>query len=237
MANFKAIGRGFLHAMNYVTACPLPLTRLRQRLGDLAALQVLCSMFRPASRHVTIRLARHTSRGSDFARYASIHAFFSRQVSSPLIAPSAPPLKHRYEWKTYQSGLGFSYRRSFSFSTVRRVDKPGGKDDVDPKVSQPSKPASTNPPLTPPDPPPPASPPGPLPNYPEFIQRLIQNAPHLHRPTRDELLGLATGFWERLRIRWKWFTIRSFRKFNADDISAFVTLIIFSQTVWILVGT
>ncbi|EIW83359.1 mitochondrial distribution and morphology protein family 31 32 [Coniophora puteana RWD-64-598 SS2] len=59
----------------------------------------------------------------------------------------------------------------------------------------------------------------------------------MHRPTRDDLLRVATGFWARLRIRWKWFTIRSFRKFNADDISAFITWFLMSQTLWIFVGT
>ncbi|KAF8871869.1 mitochondrial distribution and morphology protein family 31/32 [Gymnopilus junonius] len=61
--------------------------------------------------------------------------------------------------------------------------------------------------------------------------------PHAHRPTRDELLSVATSFWQRLRIRFKWFTVRSFRKFNADDISAFVTWFVMSQTLWILIGT
>ncbi|KDR75127.1 hypothetical protein GALMADRAFT_226782 [Galerina marginata CBS 339.88] len=61
--------------------------------------------------------------------------------------------------------------------------------------------------------------------------------PHPHRPTREDFLNVATGFWQRLRIRFKWFTVRSFRKFNADDISAFVTWFVMSQTLWILIGT
>ncbi|KAF9010600.1 mitochondrial distribution and morphology protein family 31/32 [Cyathus striatus] len=61
--------------------------------------------------------------------------------------------------------------------------------------------------------------------------------PHPHRPTRDDFLNVATTFWQRLRIRFKWFTIKSFRKFNADDISAFITWFLMSQTLWILVGT
>ena len=74
-------------------------------------------------------------------------------------------------------------------------------------------------------------------NYPKFFRRLALSLPHLHRPTRDDFLSVATGFWARLRIRFKWFTIRSFRKFSVDDISAFVTWFLMSQTVWILVGT
>ncbi|KAH8119011.1 mitochondrial distribution and morphology protein family 31/32 [Phellopilus nigrolimitatus] len=61
--------------------------------------------------------------------------------------------------------------------------------------------------------------------------------PTVQRPTRDDLLKVATNFWQRFRIRFKWFTIKSFRKFNADDMSAFITWFLMSQTVWILVGT
>ena len=74
-------------------------------------------------------------------------------------------------------------------------------------------------------------------NYSRFFRRLALSLPHLHRPTRDDFLNVATGFWQRLRIRFKWFTVRGFRKFNADDISAFITWILMSQTLWILIGT
>jgi mitochondrial distribution and morphology protein 31 len=74
-------------------------------------------------------------------------------------------------------------------------------------------------------------------NYSRFFQRLALSLPHLHRPTRDDFLKVATGFWQRMRIRFKWFTIKSFRKFNADDISAFITWFVMSQTLWILIGT
>jgi len=76
-----------------------------------------------------------------------------------------------------------------------------------------------------------------LKNYSRFFRRLALSLPHAHRPTREDFLNVATGFWQRLRIRFKWFTIKSFRKFNADDISAFVTWFLMSQTLWILVGT
>ncbi|EGO25497.1 hypothetical protein SERLADRAFT_348153 [Serpula lacrymans var. lacrymans S7.9] len=76
-----------------------------------------------------------------------------------------------------------------------------------------------------------------LENYPRLYRRLALSLSHLHRPTRDDFLRVATGFWQRLRIRFKWFTIRSFRRFNADDISAFITWFLMSQTLWILVGT
>jgi distribution and morphology protein 31 len=76
-----------------------------------------------------------------------------------------------------------------------------------------------------------------LEGYSRFFRRLAMSLPHPHRPTRDEFLSVATGFWQRLSIRFKWFTIKSFRKFNADDISAFVTWFLMSQTLWIFVGT
>ncbi|KAF8444859.1 mitochondrial distribution and morphology protein family 31/32 [Boletus edulis BED1] len=76
-----------------------------------------------------------------------------------------------------------------------------------------------------------------LDDYPRLYRRLALSLSHLHRPTRDDFLKVANGFWQRLRIRFKWFTIRSFRKFNADDISAFITWFLMSQTLWIFVGT
>lgn len=65
--------------------------------------------------------------------------------------------------------------------------------------------------------------------------------PHLpklpHRPTKEELLAAATGFWSRLRVRFKWLTIRSTRPWNVDDWSAFVSWFLLGHIVWILVGT
>ncbi|KAF3767268.1 mitochondrial distribution and morphology protein family 31/32 [Cryphonectria parasitica EP155] len=65
--------------------------------------------------------------------------------------------------------------------------------------------------------------------------------PHLpkmpHRPTKEELLAAANGFWQRLKVRFKWFSIRSTRPFNADEWGAFLSWILFGHFVWILVGT
>jgi mitochondrial distribution and morphology protein 31 len=65
--------------------------------------------------------------------------------------------------------------------------------------------------------------------------------PHLpkmpHRPTKEELLAAATGFWSRLKVRFKWFSIRSVRPWNIDDWSAFVSWFMLGNLVWILVGT
>lgn len=74
-------------------------------------------------------------------------------------------------------------------------------------------------------------------NYPRFFRRLAQSLPHVSRPSRDDFLNAANGMVQRMRVRVRWFFIRNFRKFNADDISAFVTWFLVGQGLWILVGT
>ena len=58
-----------------------------------------------------------------------------------------------------------------------------------------------------------------------------------NRPTKEELLAAASGFRERLKVRFKWFSIRSMRPWNADEWGAFVSWFLFGHIVWILVGT
>lgn len=58
-----------------------------------------------------------------------------------------------------------------------------------------------------------------------------------HRPTKEELLAAANGFWERFRVRFKWMSIRSMRPWNADEWGAFVSWFMLGHLVWILVGT
>lgn len=73
-----------------------------------------------------------------------------------------------------------------------------------------------------------------------YHPRPVHDPHHLHpwhRPTKEELLRYARGFWTRLQIRFKWFTIRSFRRFNADDISAFFTLGSLGTIILFVVGT
>ncbi|KAK5629958.1 hypothetical protein RRF57_005673 [Xylaria bambusicola] len=46
----------------------------------------------------------------------------------------------------------------------------------------------------------------------------LPSMPHLpHRPTKEELLAAANGFWERLKVRFKWVSIRSMRPWNIDE--------------------
>jgi distribution and morphology protein 31 len=65
----------------------------------------------------------------------------------------------------------------------------------------------------------------------------MPNLSQYHRPTKDELLAAATGFWSRMKVRFKWFSIRSVRPYNMDDISAFISWVLVGQVIWIIVGT
>ncbi|KAK4227449.1 putative mitochondrial distribution and morphology protein 31, mitochondrial precursor [Podospora fimiseda] len=58
-----------------------------------------------------------------------------------------------------------------------------------------------------------------------------------HRPTKEELLAATNGFLERLKVRFKWFSIRSMRPWNVDEWGAFVSWFFLGHLVWILVGT
>ncbi|KAJ2986053.1 hypothetical protein NUW58_g5215 [Xylaria curta] len=66
----------------------------------------------------------------------------------------------------------------------------------------------------------------------------LPGMPHLpHRPTKEEFLAAANGFWERLKVRFKWISIRSMRPWNIDEWGAFVSWFLFGHLVWVLVGT
>lgn len=65
----------------------------------------------------------------------------------------------------------------------------------------------------------------------------LPNITQIHRPTKEELLAAATGFWARLKVRFKWFSIRSARPFNIDEIGAFFSWILVGHVLWIILGT
>ena len=71
----------------------------------------------------------------------------------------------------------------------------------------------------------------------KYVMDRLPHMPHLHRPTKEDLLATASGFWSRLKVRFKWFSIRSARPFNVDDISAFFSWILLGHVIWIIVGT
>ena len=191
------------------------------------------------------------TRNATFERYSAIRRFFKQQ--NPRVPSLAGPLN------TVSLGYRASYGESFLARSAFYVAGPSGRalhtTNVTLKQGQPSQlprpPASSNAPTN--DNTSEESHrdakheaeeiedngrvPNHLDNYPAFFRRLAMSVPNIHRPTRDDLLTVADGFWQRVRIRFRWFTIKSFRKFNADDISAFVTWFLMSQTIWILVGT
>lgn len=68
-------------------------------------------------------------------------------------------------------------------------------------------------------------------------RHIIDRLPYIHRPTKEELLAAATGFWSRLKIRFKWFSIRSVRPFNVDEIGAFFSWFLLGHVLWIVLGT
>jgi distribution and morphology protein 31 len=199
-------------------------------------------------------LLLHTRRGSlhpDVDRYNTIRLFFQRQLATHSSTPVTPlPARRRSTFHTIftpsssRSFIGRDFRelRSRSrhdlsskddrgslhegdhYGKDRKAQFPGSTSSVQNGSEQDTSVHSPPPPLN-------------LDNYPRLYRRLALSLSHLHRPTRDDFLKVANGFWQRLRIRFKWFTIRSFRRFNADDISAFITWFLMSQTLWILVGT
>ncbi|KAJ9198827.1 hypothetical protein DTO164E3_4917 [Paecilomyces variotii] len=65
----------------------------------------------------------------------------------------------------------------------------------------------------------------------------LPHLPQLHRPTKEELLAAATGFWSRLKVRFKWFSIRSVRPFNFDEIAALFSWVLLGHIIWVVVGT
>ena len=64
-----------------------------------------------------------------------------------------------------------------------------------------------------------------------------QALPHFARPSKAELLAAASGFWSRLKVHFKWLTIKSTRPFNADEIYALFSWILAAHVIWIVVGT
>lgn len=66
---------------------------------------------------------------------------------------------------------------------------------------------------------------------------LMNRLPQMHRPSKEELLAAATGFWSRLKVRFKWFSIRSVRPFTLDELSAIFSWVLLGHVLWIILGT
>ncbi|KAI0675154.1 hypothetical protein C8Q78DRAFT_1010760 [Trametes maxima] len=165
------------------------------------------------------RLLQHSSRGAALDRYSTIRNFFRQQhVAAPSRTYGHPPLV-AYSLRARVVIRGFSHNSVLREAGRRNEAGDGLKSDG--KAESPKALGEgTN-----------------LDNYPRFFRRLAQSLPHVQRPTRDDFLKAADGFWQRLRVRFRWLTIRSFRRYNADDMSALFTWFLMSQTLWLFVGT
>lgn len=177
--------------------------------------------------------APHKSIAASSERYNAIRKFFRQQQTSFNIA-------HRTGGQSFSKTRSVNYQnvpsshftRSFHVSALVHKQKTPGTSPNGPRPELPAQPkeGKIESPLEP-------AVPSRFDHYPHFLRRLALSVPNIHRPTRDDMLNAASGFWQRTRIRFRWFTIKSFRRFNADDISAFVTWFLMSQTLWIFVGT
>lgn len=211
---------------------------------SLAAVRARSSLHSSSS-GLVLRQYNHAMPKSNLAgfdRYRAIHSFFTRPPSS---SQSTTHINSGLVSGRVVSDLSVTLRERAHLSRFYTA-KPTQKDALNDHNSQPScskcsPPRPSSPSQRPPDgpgePPTELQQPANYENYPRFFRRLAMSLPHLTRPTREDFLNAANGFVERMRVRFRWFFIRNFRKFNADDISAFITWFLMSQGLWILVGT
>ncbi len=172
-------------------------------------------------------LLQHSSRGAALDRYTTIRMFFRQRFVSSLSHTSSASLRSPM-LQSYTLRARITIR---SFSVCRHLRQEGQGQST----RQPN--ANNEPRRKDGEPPPPKESLLAPENYPRFFRRLARSLPNLQRPTRDDFLRAADGFWQRLRVRIRWLTIRSFRRYNADELSAFVTWFLMSQTLWLFVGT
>jgi distribution and morphology protein 31 len=136
-------------------------------------------------------------------RYLTIHAFFTRQSPAPALPrDSVRSQLGQRRWNSSQKQCANCDSKSNASASASTPPVPKARKDH-------------------------------AQDYAPFIRRLIASSSVIkqgspHRPTKEELLGAASGWWQRLRIRIKWFTIRGWRRFNMDDLSAFAS--------WFVVG-
>jgi distribution and morphology protein 31 len=142
------------------------------------------------------------TRSAHFDRYTTIHAFFTRQALSSTTPPTRTHLlQRRWNSNTNKPQEGCENCSERRIPPTHTHTKPPPTKSVRKDHAQ---------------------------DYTPFIRRLIANSNAIqsgspHRPSKEELLAAASGWWQRLRIRIKWFTIRGWRRFNTDDFSAFAS--------------
>ncbi|WPH03645.1 mitochondrial distribution and morphology protein 31 [Acrodontium crateriforme] len=192
----------------------------------------------PASTTPVLRGVRLFSGASGLINHVrTAHASIDRTITPVLIGERRSSLREiRYDTKfapriqNATAGTWQVQRRLKSDDMRSKVEAPS-KESADvshraPDVQAASKPASE-----------PLSAASPAAAAGGSSKYLLDRLPHLHRPTKAELLSAATGFWHRLSIRFKWFSIRSVRPFNIDDIGAFLSWIFWGHVLWIVIGT
>ncbi|KAI0339832.1 hypothetical protein BDW22DRAFT_1360855 [Trametopsis cervina] len=192
-----------------------------------------------ATQRTLTHLSRRTTRSAAIERYGIIRSFFLRQSSAcasysndaslrissgTILAFPGGRLNH------FNASYRLLHTSRFLHTTLRRANIGPAKPTKDLDGKQKESSADVKKGDSQADP-------HHFENYSKFFRQLAMSLPHLSRPTRDDFLNAATGFWSRMRVRFKWLTIRSFRRYNADDISAFITWFFMSQTLWLFVGT
>ncbi|KAJ5911246.1 Mitochondrial distribution and morphology protein 31 [Penicillium subrubescens] len=154
------------------------------------------------------------------------------ETSAACIIPSKK-LTAQYIWKralhTPNDRLreGASSKDSKSPKDDEHPQKVQKTDDHSPPHSSPSNASQDSPPSTSSSTPP----------HRHHLMDRLPHMPHVHRPTKEELLAAATGFWSRLKVRFKWFSIRSVRPYNLDEITALFSWVLLGHVVWVVVGT
>ncbi|KAL8874492.1 MAG: hypothetical protein Q9174_000185 [Haloplaca sp. 1 TL-2023] len=156
-----------------------------------------------------------------------------RYLSSPPYPTSATPSaqhpnKRRWRRVRIQASLAYAQQRRYSGAPSSPPGDKPAKDDLHVRSdwkATPNQSASESWKV----------PSGFHPNK-HFINRL-PHINHIHRPSKEDLLAAATGFWSRLKVRFKWFSIRSGRPFNIDEISAFFSWVLLGHVLWIVLGT
>ncbi|KAI9311972.1 mitochondrial distribution and morphology proteins-domain-containing protein [Dichotomocladium elegans] len=70
-----------------------------------------------------------------------------------------------------------------------------------------------------------------------FVGRHVHKTAVNRRPTKDELLAEARGFFERVKIRIKYPLMRQMRPWTLNDVTAMFSWLFLGQSLWLLVGT
>lgn len=214
-----------LYARLFKSASPLP---GRIRINRIAPPDTTSHLVLE-SRLGIRRFSTPAKHGGSRARYLASGGLFAIGVSPSLIAaePSSTcigPAKVAafYVWKRAFHMTDNYYQRTDPFDK-KPLPKHDESDQESPKSEKgPSTESQNAPPPTSPN---------------RHLMDRLPHMPQLHRPTKAELLAAATGFWSRLKVRFKWFSIRSMRPFNLDEITALFSWVLLGHVVWIVVGT